>query len=65
MNDQQLLRFSRQIMLEDFDYDGQQALLDSTVLIVGLGGLGCERLRGFCVWPLWHGAHRLIGAQDS
>ncbi len=40
MNDQQLLRYSRQIMLEDFDYAGQQRLLDSKVLIVGLGGLG-------------------------
>ncbi|HCH23268.1 MAG TPA: molybdopterin-synthase adenylyltransferase MoeB [Oceanospirillaceae bacterium] len=40
MNDNQLLRYSRQIMLPEFDYDGQQALLDATVLIVGLGGLG-------------------------
>jgi adenylyltransferase/sulfurtransferase len=41
MNDEQLLRYSRQIMLPDFDYEGQQTLLNSTVLIVGLGGLGC------------------------
>ena len=41
MNDQQLLRYSRQIMLEGFDYEGQQKLLDAKVLIVGLGGLGC------------------------
>jgi len=41
MNDQQLLRYSRQIMLPGFDYGGQQALLDATVLVVGLGGLGC------------------------
>lgn len=41
MNDQQLLRYSRQIMLPGFDYAGQQKLLDATVLIVGLGGLGC------------------------
>ena len=40
MNDQQLLRYSRQIMLPDFDYEGQQRLLKSKVLIVGLGGLG-------------------------
>jgi adenylyltransferase/sulfurtransferase len=40
MNDDQLLRYSRQIMLPEFDYDGQQALLDASVLIVGLGGLG-------------------------
>lgn len=41
MNDEQLLRYSRQIMLDDFDYQGQQSLLDASVLIVGLGGLGC------------------------
>ena len=40
MNDDQLLRYSRQIMLPEFDYDGQQALLDASVLIVGMGGLG-------------------------
>jgi molybdopterin-synthase adenylyltransferase len=40
MNDDQLLRYSRQIMLPEFDYDGQQTLLDATVLIVGVGGLG-------------------------
>lgn len=40
MNDEQLLRYSRQIMLPAFDIAGQQSLLDATVLIVGLGGLG-------------------------
>lgn len=40
MNDEQLLRYSRQIMLPEFDIDGQQRLLDAKVLIVGLGGLG-------------------------
>ena len=40
MNDEQLLRYSRQIMLEGFDYEGQQRLLASKVLVVGLGGLG-------------------------
>lgn len=40
MNDQQLLRYSRQIMLPDVDIDGQEKLLAARVLIVGLGGLG-------------------------
>ena len=40
MNDEQLLRYSRQIMLPQVDVAGQQRLLDATVLIIGLGGLG-------------------------
>ena len=40
MNDDQLLRYSRQIMLPEFDVVGQQSLLDSKALIIGLGGLG-------------------------
>jgi len=40
MNDEQLLRYSRQILLPNFDEDKQQALLDAHVLIMGLGGLG-------------------------
>ncbi|MCS4504101.1 Molybdopterin-synthase adenylyltransferase [wastewater metagenome] len=40
MDDDQLLRYSRQIMLPGLDYEGQQRLLDASVLIVGLGGLG-------------------------
>ncbi|HHA18599.1 MAG TPA: HesA/MoeB/ThiF family protein, partial [Methylophaga sp.] len=40
MNDEQLFRYSRQILLPQIDFDGQQKLLDSHVLIIGLGGLG-------------------------
>ncbi|WP_455201456.1 HesA/MoeB/ThiF family protein [Kaarinaea lacus] len=40
MDDEQLLRYSRQIMLPSVDITGQQKLLDSRVLIIGLGGLG-------------------------
>ncbi len=40
MNDQQLLRYSRQIMLPQIDVEGQERLLASRVLIIGLGGLG-------------------------
>lgn len=41
MNDEQLLRYSRQIMLPQVDIEGQERLLSSSVLILGLGGLGC------------------------
>jgi molybdopterin/thiamine biosynthesis adenylyltransferase len=40
MNDNQLLRYSRQIMLPMCDIEGQQKLLAAKVLIVGAGGLG-------------------------
>ena len=40
MNDQQLLRYSRHILLDDIGIDGQQRLMDAHALIVGAGGLG-------------------------
>lgn len=40
MNDEQLLRYSRHVLLDGFDVAGQEALLAARVLIVGLGGLG-------------------------
>jgi molybdopterin/thiamine biosynthesis adenylyltransferase len=40
MNDDQLLRYSRQIMLPQIDVAGQEKLLVSRALIIGAGGLG-------------------------
>jgi len=40
MNDAQLLRYSRQIMLPQIDIDGQERLLAARALIIGAGGLG-------------------------
>lgn len=40
MKDELLLRYSRQIMVRGFDLEGQEQLLKSRALIVGLGGLG-------------------------
>jgi molybdopterin-synthase adenylyltransferase len=40
VNDDQLLRYSRHILLDDVGIEGQQRLVDSHVLVVGAGGLG-------------------------
>lgn len=40
LSDQELLRYSRQILLPQIDVDGQLRLKQGRVLIVGLGGLG-------------------------
>ena len=40
MNDQQLLRYSRHLLLPQLDLAGQTALLASHALIIGAGGLG-------------------------
>lgn len=39
-NDDQLLRYSRQIMLPHFGIEGQQHLKHAHVVIIGIGGLG-------------------------
>ncbi|MBP0119024.1 MAG: molybdopterin-synthase adenylyltransferase MoeB [Candidatus Nitrotoga sp.] len=40
MNDEQLLRYSRHILLPDIGIEGQQKLHDAHALIIGAGGLG-------------------------
>lgn len=40
MNDQQLLRYSRHILLEEVGIDGQEKILASHALVIGAGGLG-------------------------
>ncbi len=41
MNDDDLLRYSRHILLPQIGIDGQERLHSGSVLIVGAGGLGC------------------------
>ena len=41
MNDEQLLRYSRHILLPEIGIEGQERLRASSALVVGAGGLGC------------------------
>ncbi len=41
MNDELLLRYSRQILLPQIDIWGQEKIIQGRVLIIGAGGLGC------------------------
>ena len=40
LNDDELHRYARQLVLPEVDFEGQARLMDARVLIVGLGGLG-------------------------
>ncbi|MEA3395411.1 MAG: molybdopterin-synthase adenylyltransferase MoeB [Pseudomonadota bacterium] len=40
MTDDQLLRYSRHILLEEIGIEGQQRILDGHALVIGAGGLG-------------------------
>ena len=40
MTDEQLLRYSRHILLDALGIEGQQKILDAHALVVGAGGLG-------------------------
>jgi molybdopterin/thiamine biosynthesis adenylyltransferase len=40
MHDQQLLRYSRHILLDEIGIEGQQRVLDAHALVIGAGGLG-------------------------
>ncbi|MBP6422464.1 MAG: HesA/MoeB/ThiF family protein, partial [Propionivibrio sp.] len=40
MNDEQLLRYSRHILLDEIGIEGQAKIVDAHVLVIGAGGLG-------------------------
>lgn len=44
MDNQQLLRYSRHILLDDISIEGQEKLLNAKVFVIGCGGLGCAVL---------------------
>ncbi|MDR2227483.1 MAG: ThiF family adenylyltransferase, partial [Providencia sp.] len=60
LSDQEFMRYSRQLLLEDVSPEGQQKLKNSKVLIVGLGGLGSPAslyLASAGVGELWLADH--------
>ena len=40
LSDEQLLRYSRHILLDELGVEGQQRLLEAHALVIGAGGLG-------------------------
>lgn len=41
LSDAEMLRYNRQIILKQFDFEGQEALKQSSIVVLGAGGLGC------------------------
>ena len=54
LSDQEMMRYNRQIILRGFDFEGQEALKDARVLVVGLGGLGCAATQYLAVAGAGH-----------
>ena len=46
MTDEQLLRYSRHILLDEIGIDGQERILASHALVIGAGGLGAIMFEG-------------------
>ena len=61
MDDRDLLRYSRHLLLDEIGIEGQQKLLDAAVLVVGCGGLGAAALPFLAA----AGVGRLIIADDD
>ncbi len=54
LSDAELLRYNRQIVLKSFDFEGQEALKQARVLVIGAGGLGCAASQYLAVAGVGH-----------
>lgn len=61
LTEYQRKRYTRQLLLPSFGFDGQEQLTASTVLVLGAGGLGCAAAQYLCT----SGVGRLILVDDD
>ena len=54
LSHQEELRYNRQIVLKDIDFDGQETLKNTKMLVIGLGGLGCAAAQYLAVAGVGH-----------